>query len=383
MNRIAIQMLTGDTGRYLGIIAGVVFAALLLVQQLSMFSGIMVQTYSGITAVDADIWVMDPEVKYIDDAKPMTDGQLGRVRSVDGVAWAVPLYKGNLQARLDDGKFETVALYGVDDTTLIGGPAVMTKGKLADLRGSDAVVVDSVSAVDKLAHVAPDGTRTPLRIGDTLELNDHRAVVVGFCKVARGFQSLPVIYTTYHRAIYFAPAERKTLSFILAAAQPGSDVATVTRRIHEATGLGAYTSSAFIRKTLFYFITETGIVISFGLSVGVAFLIGTLIAGQTFYNFTTDNLRHFGALKAMGATNRTLLGMIALQAALVGAVGFGIGTGAACLLGVAMQHTQVGFRLPWQVVVFTAVAVVLICMAASLLSVRKVMRLEPGIVFRG
>jgi len=383
MNRIAIQMLTGDTGRYLGIVAGVVFASLLLIQQLSTFSGIMVQTYSGITAVDADIWVMDPEVKYIDDAKPMTDGQLGRIRSVEGVAWAVPLYKGSLRTRLDDGKYETVALYGVDDTTLIGGPAVMTEGKLADLRGSDAVVVDSLSAVDKLAHIAPDGTKTPLRVGDTIELNDHRAVVVGFCRVSRGFQSLPVVYTTYHRAISFAPSERKTLSFVLASAQSGSDVVTVTRKIHEVTGLGAYTSSAFIRKTLTYFFTETGIVISFGLSVGVAFLIGTMIAGQTFYNFTTDNLRHFGALKAMGATNRTLLRMIVLQAALVGAVGFGIGTGAACLLGLGMKRTQVGFRLPWEVVVFTAAAVVLICMAASFLSIRKVMRLEPGIVFKG
>src|SRR5215831_1070549 len=161
----------------------------------------MTQMYSGISAVNAGIWVMDPKVRFIDDSQPMTDGQLGRVRSVEGIAWAVQLYKGSVQAKHEDGTNTGITLYGLDDTTFIGGPAIMTQGRLADLRRSDAVVVDATSAADKLAHVNSDGTRTPLKIGDTLELNDHRVIVVGFCEVARGFQSQPVVYTTYTRAL--------------------------------------------------------------------------------------------------------------------------------------------------------------------------------------
>jgi len=101
MKRIALHMLMGETGKYLGIVAGVMFASLLIIQQLSTLVGILTQTYSGISAVHADIWVMDAKVKSIDDSKPMTDGQLGRVRSVEGVAWAVPLYKGSISARLE------------------------------------------------------------------------------------------------------------------------------------------------------------------------------------------------------------------------------------------------------------------------------------------
>lgn len=198
MRRIALHMLMGDTGKYLGIVAGVMFASLLLVQQLAMFVGIMTQMYSGINAVNAEIWVMDPKVRFIDDSQPMTDGQIGRVRSVEGVAWAVTLYKGSVQAKLEDGTNTAIVLYGIDDTTLIGGPAVMKAGALSDVRQSEAVVVDAISAGDKLAHVNPDGTRTPLKIGDTLEINDHRVVVVGFCEVSRGFQSQPVaVYDVY------------------------------------------------------------------------------------------------------------------------------------------------------------------------------------------
>ena len=115
----------------------------------------------------------------------------------------------------------------------------------------------------------------------------------------------------------------------------------------------------------------------------VAFLIGTLIAGQTFYNFTMDNLRHWGALKAMGAGDRTILSMILLQAALVGFVGYGIGTGLACLMGLAMQDSMMTFTLPWYVLLVAGSAVVGISGISALFSLRKVVKLEPGIVFRG
>jgi len=276
-----------------------------------------------------------------------------------------------------------VALYGLDDTTFIGGPARMIEGKLSDLRQSETVLVDVMSARDKLAHVNKDGTKIPLKVGETLELNDHRVVVAALCEVARGFQSMPVVYTTYNRALSIVPPQRKNLSYILAAPQSGQPAEAVAARVGRVTGLAAYTSLQFIAKTLNYFITETSIVINFGLSAFIAFLIGTLIAGQTFYNFTMDNLRHFGALKAMGAGNGTLLSMILLQAALVGALGYGTGTGLACLMGLAMQDSMISFTLPWYVLVAVGVVVVGIVTIAAAASLRKVIRLEPGIVFRG
>jgi putative ABC transport system permease protein len=222
-----------------------------------------------------------------------------------------------------------------------------------------------------------------LKVGDKRELNDHRVRVVGLCQVARGFQSQAVVYTTYNRALSIAPTQRKNLSFILAAAQPGKSPEEVAAKIGRVTGLGSYSAQQFIDKSLHYYITETSMVISFGSSVLVAFLIGTLISGQTFYNFTMDNLRHFGALKAMGASDRTILTMILLQAGLVGFVGYGIGTGAACLLGLAMQDSMISFSLPWYVMVLAGFAVVSMTGFSALLSLRKVMKLEPGVVFRG
>ncbi len=383
MNFVALKMLVGDRAKYLGIIMGLTFASLLITQQAAIFIGLMERTHGAITDMAGpDVWVMDPKVQFIDDVKPLQDTELYRVRGVEGVRWAVPLYKGLLKARLADGSFQTCNVFGLDDTTLIGGPPTMLKGRLADLRRSDSVIVDDVGAAGKLAKIGPNGTRVPLTIGDTLELNDHRAIVVGICQVSRTFQSQPVVYTTYSRATTFAPRERKLLSFVLAEAQPGITPDELCRRITASTGLGAFTQPAFVEMTWRYFFENTGIPINFGISVALGFIVGTAIAGQTFYSFTLENLRQFGALKAMGAANTMLLRMILLQAILVGIIGYGLGVGLACLFGYLTRNTELSFRLPWQLMAFTAGSVLVICVGSALFSIYKVMKLEPAIVFK-
>src|SRR3954449_4589700 len=157
MNFIAIKMLVGDRAKYLGIIMGLTFASLLITQQLAIFIGLMTRTYGAISDLALpDIWVMDPKVQFIDDIKPLQDTQLYRVRGVDGVEWAVPLYKGLLKARLENGNFQTCNVLGLDDATLIGGPPEMLEGKLSDLRRAESVIIDNVGAEGKLARIPLD-----------------------------------------------------------------------------------------------------------------------------------------------------------------------------------------------------------------------------------
>jgi len=54
-----------------------------------------------------------------------------------GVEWAVPLYKGLLKARLEDGNFQICNILGLDDATLIGGPPQMIQEAVSDLRRQD------------------------------------------------------------------------------------------------------------------------------------------------------------------------------------------------------------------------------------------------------
>ena len=368
----------------MGIVIGLTFASLLITQQSAIFAGMMTRTFSFLTDVALpDIWVVDPQVKYIDDIRPMQDTEVMRVRGVEGVEWAVPLYKGSLAVRRTDGTYQSSVLIGLDDETLMGGPPQMLTGKLADLRRSGGVMVDINGARGKLAHILPNGTKVPIKIGDEMEINDNRSVVVGICKVTQTFQANPVIYTTYSSATSFAPSQRLMLSFVPVKAKPGQDPHVLCRRIEKATSLRAYTRDEFKMITFLYYLKYTGMPINFLTAVALGFLVGVAISGQTFYNFTLDNLRYFGTLKAMGARNGMLLRMILLQALVVGAIGYGLGVGTASAWGMLISgRTQLAFRLPWHLLMVSAIAVLVICLSSAALSIRKVMKLEPAVVFR-
>jgi putative ABC transport system permease protein len=382
---IAIKMLIGDRAKYIGIVVGLSFAAFIITQQGAIFLGIIDRTFGFITDTSQpNIWVMDPTVLYIDDIKPMKDTELFRVRSVEGVAWAVPLYKGLIEAKMRTGVNQTCILIGIDNATLIGGPPTMSEGELSNLRMPDAIVVSDVGATTKLASPSPGNPKEliPLTLGDVLELNDNRAVVEGLCTVSRTFQSQPVIYTTYGRATTFAPKQRKMLSFILVHSAEGIAPEELAGEITKRTGLAAYTPQELKDLTLKYYMVNTGIFVNFGVAIALGFVIGIAVAGQTFYNFTLDNLRYFGTFKAMGADNKTIAKMILLQALFVSAIGWGIGIGIAALFGFLASGTELSFKMPLALYLASAISILFICLIAACISMRKVLKTDPAIVFR-
>jgi putative ABC transport system permease protein len=382
MNWIALKMLTGNRAKYYAIIFGISFACMLMTQQASIFTGLMRNTTSQIRDIQgADIWVMDPSVQFIDDITPLSENALYQVRGVSGVAWAVRLYKGMARAQFPEGNFKQFIVLGIDDQTLIGAPQTMLLGTLADLRRPDAVVIDESG----YRYLFPG---QPLATGRVFEMNDHRAVIVGVCRASPTFQTFPITYTTYSRALRYAAQERRTLSFILAQGEPGVPTAEVCRRIEAQTGLLAMPQADFSWKTIVYFMVRTGIPVNFGITVLLGFIIGAAIAGQTFYLFTLDNLKQFGCLKAMGVTDLRIIYMVLLQGLVVGVLGYMIGLGMAALFTELFTWRLRSLGLPpanymvWPIPVGSGVAAALIVTAASLFSLRRVIRLEPASVFR-
>jgi putative ABC transport system permease protein len=262
----------------------------------------------------------------------------------------------------------------------------MLQGSLSDLREPESIIVDESGAQGRLAQPSdiPGQPAVPVRVGDVLEINDRRAVVVGIAKGTPSFMGQPGIYTTYSRAKPFALSARKTLAFVLAQAREGEDAALVARRITAQTGLAAWTAEEFKEKSLLYMIKNTNVLINFGFVVLIGFVIGAAVTGQIFYNFTLDNLRYFGVFKAMGAGPGLLVGMILAQALSVGLIGFGLGAGVTAAFGILMKGGHgPSMSLSWQLLLGSGGAVLLIVLAAALVSIRKVLRLEAAVVFKG
>lgn len=396
MLRLAIRMLVGDTTKWLGVVLGVLFCAFLITHMLSMFAGMMSRTFALVSDIPfVDIWVMDPAVEYTDEPAGMPSTALRRVQSAPGVEWAVPLYTGTLRARLPNGRFRGVLVIGVDDASLVGAPETLTKGQVDALRGADAAIVDDEGArtllrmpVAPTAHEPgwnrPDltGQTRPLDVGDELLLNDHRLKIVGMAELGTRLISKPVVYTTYSRALAIAPPERNLLSFVLVKVKPGEDHQAAARRIEAATGLKARTALEFKEDTFWYFVNTTGVVGRILFMVILAAVVGSAVSALLLYVFTNDNLKYYGVLKALGAADRTVAMMVVAQAAVCGLLGFGLGVGLSVLLSHVVSRKAMPYLLMWPTMGATLVTVMLVCMLSALLSARKVVRLEPGIVFR-
>ncbi len=321
---------------------------------------------------------MDAKTQYVDEVKALTDQDLYRIRGVDGVQWAVPLFKGTTRAKAEDGKFRGVILMGVDDSTLIGIPRNIVLGNTLVLHDPETIAIDEVG----YKFFFPD---QPLQLGKTLELNDHTLKIVAIVNSSAPFVNLPVFYTRYTQAVQLVGRERNQLSFVLAKDAPGISDRQLVSRISNATGLKASTSENFGWETIWYYINNTGIPINFGITVVIALVVGTVVAGQTFYLFNLENLKQFGVLKAIGVSNLRIVGMILMQAAIVGAIGYGLGISmtAAFFEATKSNLDLRGFRLLPSVMQGTAAAVFLIIFLASAFSVRRVIVLEPAVVFRG
>ncbi|MBP9829768.1 MAG: FtsX-like permease family protein [Proteobacteria bacterium] len=379
MNFIAIKILLGDRTKYLGLIFGVTFSTLLMAQQVSIFIGLMARTAGIIYSVtEADLWVMDPRVRYIEEVEPMRDIELVNVRSIAGVKWAVPFYKGLSTIRMPDGLTQQVQLIGIDNVSLVGISHKIVMGDLAAIQHPQTAMIDKAG----FAFTWPG---EDLKIGKEIELNDNRLLVNAICDTNATFFTFPILYVSYDTALEIIPPTRTRLPFILVKAKSGVDLKEIKNRITKNTGLQVLTQNEFAWRSINYILERTGIPINFGITIILGIIIGAAITAQTFYIFVVENLKQFAAMKAVGVTNRQLLKIVLIQAGVMGMTGYGLGIGFTALFFklTADSPALKGFVLHWQVIGGTALIISVIILFSIFFSLRKVFKLDPAIVFRG
>ena len=373
--RIGFKLLVNDAGKFYALLLGITFSVFLMVQMTSMFAGILNRAYSTVTNVGAPMWVMDPAVNTPTSPIPLPDYLLDAVRSLDGVSYAVPIYLGAAQVRLSDGTYQGVSVIGLDDNTLYGHP-IMLQGRIEDIFADNAFIVVKDSEYDKLERPA---------VGTTFELNDHRSQIVGIARVAaNGLNGVPTLYTTYTRAISYLPTTRFTVSYVLVTPKTPADIARIQAAVAKL-GYVARTREGFNQKIADFYTFQTGIGTNLLLMTVISFIVGLSISGQTFYTFILENLEKFGALKAIGARNSQLVGMILFMSTATALTGYGLGIGLVTLM-ISVVHARVPnyAAIPTYGNLGMAFVMVLVIAAiSSYAAIRRVLRIEPFDIFRG
>jgi putative ABC transport system permease protein len=378
MNWVAIRMLTGDRVKFLGLVFGIAFSTLLITQQLTIFVNLLMRGASAVHDVPtANIWVMDPVGRTSDVTLPMPSTALDKVRGVPGVAYAVPLLRSGATVRTPEGNVEGVTVIGLDDATLIGLPREMIEGQREDLAAPDSVFIDGVGA-NKLFG------KTTGVVGTRLELNDRRAIIAGVVEATPTFTAGVNLFTRYSNALNFVPGTRNRMTFVLVQTDAGIAPKEVVKSIEARTGLRARTSEDFAQDGIDFIVETTGIPINFGITVVLGAVVGIAIVGLTFSLFIRDNIKQFGALKAIGVTNGTIRIMVAAQSGLVALIGYGIGLfmAVAFISGSSGSDAFKGFYVPWQIPVITAGIILVMIFLTGLIALRPVLKMEPAEVFR-
>jgi putative ABC transport system permease protein len=374
MNILAWKNLLHDRVRLVVTLTGIVFALVLIAVQFGMFLGFLDTSANIIENSTADFWITAPGIPHVNGGSPIAESKRWKAMQVAGVEKAVSSTVFFVNWKLPNGAYESCQIVGFDLDSGLGAPWNVVAGSVEALRGEDTVIVDDLYK----------GKLGVDRIGDTMEINGKRARVVGFTHGIRSFTTSPYVFTSFKNAqTYMRLRENETI-FILVRAKAGADLAAVKAGLMEAVpGVEVFTKAEMLAKTQSYWVFGTGAGTTTLMGAILGLLVGIVVVAQTIYSATLDHLREFGTLKAMGATNGQLYQVIILQAMLAAVMGYALGITIALLVVNTTTNTDLLIKLPWEVAAGIFGLTLLMCMSASLLSIRKATSIDPAMVFRG
>jgi putative ABC transport system permease protein len=372
---LALKMLLDDKARFGITILGVGFAVALVLVQVGLFFGLLENASITIDKLDADIWVAARNTPNVDFANPFPESYIQRVRSVAGVARADNLIVWYAVVTLPTGAKESVVYYGLEDFARWHFPWNVVSGNVANLRRGRYVLLDA-SAERRFGAFAP---------GNYREFQGRRLKIIGKTREARSFTTNPIAFVDYQLAQSLSPEElNRRTTFIILKLKPGAKTASVVEEIRRRLPYNdVYTKAEWAGISRRYWIESTGLGLTIFLTVFLGALVGVVIVAQTLYASTTEHLPEFGVVKALGARNGDICGIIAEQASFASVLGFALGVALTHALEPALKYLDMRIQLSLTLYALVFVGTQILCLGAATLSFRKVASLDPAIVFRG
>lgn len=370
---IALRMLMFDRGKLAIALAGVTFAVTLVLVQLGLFRGLLDNATVTIEHADADLWITSKNTPNVDFPHYFADGAVARVRSIEGVEHADNLLVAFVGMQLPSGAEETIVVYGVERPERWHLPWSLSRGDVAALRRPRTMVLDE-SAAKRFGVFS---------IGDRREVFGRRMNIVGASRDAVSFTTMPMAFTSLEAAQDLAAMFSGRTAYVLVKLAPGADRARVVEEARRRLPYNdVYTREAWASRTRDYWVASTGLGLNMAFTVFLGVLVGITVVAQTLYGFTLDHTRELGTLKALGASTTRVCAMIATQAAVAGVSGFVLAMPCVALLREAAKTMALRVMVTGPSVLFVFAGTIFLCVAASLLSFRRIAAIDPALVFR-
>jgi putative ABC transport system permease protein len=374
MWNLAIRSLFSDRGKLLTALVGVAFSIGLVNVQGGLFLGLIRKAGTLVDNSQADIWVGHKHMHNVDFPRDIPRRWVHRVRAVPGVACAEPYLVGFSDMTLPSGGYENVVVVGVEPESRLGQPWNVVSGRLSAMRQNHAVVFDRCDS-EKLEH--PE-------LGQLREIGGKRVRIAGQTRGILSFLVTPYVFTTYDRAAGLLNKPEDCVSYILVRTDPGAKSADVCQEImRRLPEVDAYPREEYSRISANFWMTRTGIGISFGAATLLGLLVGQVMVAQTLYALVLDRLDEFATLKAVGASEGQLLLVLTVQALFMAVAGSLIGLALVAVLQSLASTPRASIEIPWWLAAGSCFLVGVICLASALLPYQRVRRIDPLIVLQG
>jgi len=370
---LAKKILLHDRIKFAVAAAGVSISVLLVLVQIGLYFGFMQNASNLIDHADADLWVTGAGNANFDFATAMDDRIYFKVAGVEGVARAEKVILSFGQFKLPEGGDQGVQVVGIDPDARLLHPWHVVAGDAGRLREVDGIVVDETE-FEKLKISA---------VGAEREITGVRSRVVGLTRGIRSFTTSPFVFTNLDTARAFTRLGEHQITYVLVQAAPGVSAEALRTRLAALPNVDAYTKAEMSARTRDYWSSRTGVGAGFFTTALMGVIVGLVVVGQILYNGTLEHIREYGTLKAMGAANRSIVTVILYQALISATVGFAAGSLLALGARSAMKAANLSVALSPQLLGATALLTATMCALAAMLSVLKVLRLDPATVFKG
>lgn len=374
MASLAIKNLLHDKIRLVVTLTGIVFSVVLTAIQLGLFFGFVNATSDVIDYSRADLWVMTKDVPNLENGVAFSERKLNQVRAISGVYEAQKQIVTFGQWKLPSGAEEGCLLIGFNPDSELGAPWKLTQGSARDLKQPDTVIIDEL--YQKKLGVT--------HLGQIAEIRGHRARVVGFTRGIRTFTTSAPVFTSFKNAQnYFGLKEDQTM-YLLIKAAPNADLQQLKAQIlQNVQDVDVYTTPEFSRKQANYWMFGTGAGVTVLIAAALGLLVGIVIVAQTIYASTVDHIKEYGTLKAMGASNGYIYRVIIKQAAMSGVIGYVLGIAISLTASYISQQGTTAIMISNELAALLFVLTMVMCVGASVVSINKVMTIDPAMVFKG
>ena len=371
---LARKNLLHDKLRFLITVSGVAFAVTLVFVQVGLFMGLLDNASITIEHIDADLWVTSKNTPNIDFAQTFPETAVQRVRSIPGVERADNLIVWFMTMALPTGAKEGTLVYALEDFQRWKFPWNVVEGDLTDLRRGNYLFLDD-SAEKRFGE---------FRVGDYRELIGNRLKIIGRTEDALSFSTTPIVFLDFRKAQEMSPGELEgNTTYILVKLAPGADVETVRREIKRRLPYNdVHTQSEWAAQSRRYWVESTGLGLNLAMTIFLGCLVGIVVVAQTLYTSTMEHIKEFGTVKAIGGSNWDIYKILGEQAAISAVVGFLLGGVMSWFLRPAMANIGLKLIISSSFAATVGVGTLVLCLAAAMISFRKVARIDPALVFR-